>query len=170
MRIRKLESHEIALHRELRLRALRDSPESFADTAEEVEQRPSSYWEDLTRSVTEPDRHVMFLACAGEAVVGSIYGLRDREHRDVARIGGIWVAPSHRRQGAGRKLLQAVVSWARENELSRLALWAPSANAAALALYRQAGFRSTGRRQPLRANVTHEAVELERDTPTQGPV
>lgn len=170
MRIRKLESHEIALHREVRLRALRDSPESFADTAEDVEQRPSSYWEDLTRSVTEPDRHVMFLACNGEAVVGSIYGLRDREHRDVARIGGTWVAPSHRRHGAGRELLEAAVSWARENGFTRLALWAPSANAAALALYRQAGFRDTGRRQPLRDNVTHEAVELGRDTSTQGAV
>lgn len=170
MRIRKLESHEIALHRELRLRALRDSPESFADTAEEVEQRPSSYWEDLTRSVTEPDRHIMFLAYDGDAVVGSIYGLRDRERRDVARMGGTWVAPSHRRRGVGRELLEAVVSWAREHGFSRLALWAPSANAAALALYRQAGFKNTGRRRPLRNNSPREAVELERDMPTQGAV
>lgn len=170
MRIRKLESHEITLHRELRLRALRDSPASFADTAEEVEQRPSSYWEDLTRSVTERDRHVMFLACDGEAVVGSIYGLRDRERRHVARIGGTWVAPSHRRRGVSRELLEAVVSWAREHGFSRLALWAPSATAAALALYRQAGFKNTGRRRPLRNNSTHETVELERDMPTQGAV
>ena len=170
MMIRKLESHEIELHRELRLRALRDSPESFADAAEEVEQRPSSYWEGLTRSVTEPDRHVMFLACDGDTAVGSIYGLRDREHRDVARIGGTWVTPSHRRRGVGRKLLEAVVSWARGHGFSRLALWAPSANAAALALYRQAGFKNTGRRRPLRNNSTHEIVELERDMPTQGAV
>lgn len=170
MRIRKLESHEITLHRELRLRALRDSPESFRDTAEEVEERPSSYWEDLTRSVTEPDRNVMFLACDGDAVFGSIYGVRDRENRDVARIGGTWVSPSHRRRGVGRELLEAVVSWAREHGFGRLALWAPSANAAALALYRQAGFKKTGRRKPLRNNSSHEAVELERDMPTQGAV
>ena len=170
MRIRKLESHEIALHRELRLCALRESPESFRDTAEEIEQRPSSYWGDLTRSVTEPDRHIMFLACEGDAVVGSIYGLRDREHRDAARIGGTWVAPAHRRRGVGRELLEAVFSWAREHGFSRLALWAPSASAAALALYRQAGFKDTGRRQPLRNDSPHEAVELQRDTPTQGAV
>jgi GNAT superfamily N-acetyltransferase len=170
MKVRKLQSHEIALHRELRLRALRDSPESFADSAEEIELRPSSYWEDLTRSVTEPGRHVMFLACDGDAVVGSIYGLRDREHRGVARIGGTWVAPSHRRRGIGRALLDAVVSWARDEGFSRLALWAPSANAGALALYDRAGFKNTGRRRPLRDNVTHAAVELERDMPTQGAV
>ena len=170
MTIRKLESHEIALHRELRLNALRDSPDSFADTAEEVEQRPSPYWEDLTRSVTEPDRHIMFIACDGDVVVGSIYGLRDREHCDVARIGGTWVAPSRRRRGVGRELLEAVVSWAREHGFSRLALWAPSASAAALALYRQAGFKNTGRRRPLRNNSPHEAVELECDMPKQRAV
>jgi GNAT superfamily N-acetyltransferase len=134
MNIRKLESHEIALHRQLRLRALRESPESFRDTAEQVEQQPSSYWADLTRSVTEPDRHIMFLAYEGDAVVGSIYGLRDRERRDSARIGGTWVARSHRRRGVGRESLEAVISWAREHGFSHLALWAPSANSAALAL------------------------------------
>ena len=170
MRIRKLESHEIALHRELRLRALRESPESFRDTAEQVERQPSSYWTDLTRSVTEPDRHIMFLAYEGDAVVGSIYGLRDRERRDSARIGGTWVAPSHRRRGVGRELVEAVISWAREQGFSHLALWAPSANPAALELYRQAGFKDTGRRKPLRNNSSHEAVELERDMPTQGAV
>ena len=168
MNVRKLESHEISLHRDVRLRALRDSPESFAERAEDIEQRPSSYWQDLTRSVTEPDRHVMFVAFDGDAVVGSIYGLRDRENDDWARIGGTWVAPSHRRRGLGRQLLQAVVSWACDHRFGRLALWAPSASAAALALYRQAGFKKTGRRQPLHNNSNQEAVELERDMPTQG--
>ena len=73
MRIRTLEPHEIALHRDIRLRALRDCPYSFAETAKEAEARPFSYWEELTRSVTELDRHVMFLACEGDAVCGSAY-------------------------------------------------------------------------------------------------
>jgi ribosomal protein S18 acetylase RimI-like enzyme len=110
----------------------------------------------------------MFVAFDGAQVVGSIYGLRDRENADVARIGGTWVAPSHRRRGVGRQLLQGVVAWACDHRFVRLALWAPSANAAALALYRQAGFKKTGRRQPLRNNSTQEAVELERHMPTQG--
>jgi len=161
MRIRTLESHEITLHRDLRLRALRDSPDSFGETAAEAEARPFAYWQDLTRSVTEPDRHVMFLACEGDAVYGSTYGLRDPEHGDAGRVGGTWVAPLHRRQGVGRALLQAVFAWAREQGFKRLRLWAPSGNAAALTLYRRAGFEDSGNRRPLPTKTDLQIMELE---------
>jgi ribosomal protein S18 acetylase RimI-like enzyme len=156
----------VALHREVRIRALRDSPESFAETAEEAEERPPSYWEELTRSVTDPDRHVMFLVSEGDAVLGSTYGLRDRDNRETARIGGMWVAPSHRRRGVGRTLLQAALTWAREQGFKRVGLWAPATNPAAFSLYRQAGFRETERRKPLRADATLQIVEFESDLQT----
>jgi hypothetical protein len=43
MHIRLLERHQINLHREIRLRALRDSPNSFSETVTE-EAKPISYW------------------------------------------------------------------------------------------------------------------------------
>lgn len=162
MRIRRLEAHEIALHRDIRLRALRDAPDSFGEAAAEAEQRPASYWEDLTRSVTEPGRHVMFLACDGEAVLGSTYGLRDLQDGDAGRVGGTWVAPPHRRQGIGKALLRAVVLWAKEQGFHRLRLWAPASSAAAVSLYWQAGFSGTGQRRVLPTNAALEIVELER--------
>jgi hypothetical protein len=55
MHLRRLEPHEVGLHRELRLRALQDAPDSFGETFADVAARPSSYWEDLTRSVTDRD-------------------------------------------------------------------------------------------------------------------
>jgi hypothetical protein len=69
MQIRTLEPHEVDLHREVRLRALADAPDSFGVVVSEVEAQPMSYWEELTRSVTEPGRHVMFLACEGDTVL-----------------------------------------------------------------------------------------------------
>jgi len=123
VKIRKLEPHEISLHRDLRLCALRDSPYSFAETAADAEAKPYSYWEALTRSVTEPERHVMYLACDGEDIFGSTYGIRDSENNDMARVGGMWVAPLHRRNGIGRVLLESVLSWSREHGFRRLGLW-----------------------------------------------
>jgi GNAT superfamily N-acetyltransferase len=112
MHIRTLQLQEVNLHRELRLRALRDAPESFGVTFADAAAQPLSYWETLTRSLTEPAGSVMFLACEGDTVCGSTYGLLDRERRDAGRVGGMWVDPAWRRQGVGRALLQAVVAWA----------------------------------------------------------
>ena len=106
MHIRPLQPQEVNLHRELRLRALQDAPDSLGATCADAEVQPPSYWEILTRSVTEPGPHVMFLACEGGTVCGSTYGLLDRERSDVGRVGGMWVEPAWRRQGVGRALLQ----------------------------------------------------------------
>jgi GNAT superfamily N-acetyltransferase len=161
VKIRQLKPQEISLHRNLRLCALRDSPDSFAETAADVEARPFSYWETLTRTVTEPERHVMYLAYDDEDIFGSTYGLRSSESSDMARIGGMWVSPLQRRNGIGRALLDSVLSWSREHGFKHLSLWAPYANAAALALYHRAGFRQTRRRRPLPTNAIIETVELE---------
>jgi GNAT superfamily N-acetyltransferase len=109
----------------------------------------------------------MFLACEGTAIHGSTYGLRDNERTDAGRVGGMWVAPSHRRQGIGKALLDAVFSWAKENGLRGLRLWAPAASAAALSLYRQAGFTETGARRKLPTNAALQIVELACTFPTK---
>jgi ribosomal-protein-alanine N-acetyltransferase len=103
----------------------------------------------------------MFLAYEGDAVFGSMYGLRDRESTDTGRVGGTWVEPAYRRQGIGKALLQAVISWAREERFNRLRLWAPVAGVGALALYRQAGFNDTGHRRALPTNIALQVMELE---------
>jgi GNAT superfamily N-acetyltransferase len=156
-----LASHEADLHRHLRLRALRDAPDSFGETFADAAAQSFSYWEELTRSVTEPDRHVMFLACEGEDVFGSAYGLLDRERSDAGRVGGMWVEPAWRRRGVGYALLQEVVSWARGRGLRRLGLWAPAHSPAAISLYSRAGFRDTGVRRQLPPNPSRWIVAME---------
>ncbi|HEX5093809.1 MAG TPA: GNAT family N-acetyltransferase [Burkholderiales bacterium] len=165
MRIRRLEPHEAALHRDVRLRALRDAPNAFGETAAQAQAQPPAFWEDLTRSVTEQGRNVMFLAIEGDAVCGATYGLRDRDDDQAGRVGGTWVAPVSRRQAVGSALLEAVFSWARAQGFRRLRLWAPAASPAALALYRRAGFTETGRRGPLPSNADLQIMELERTLP-----
>jgi len=159
--LRRLASREVDLHRDLRLRALRDAPDSFGETFAAAAVRPISYWEELTRSVTEPGGDVMFLAYEGDDVLGSAYGLLDRARTDAGRVGGMWVWPDWRRRGVGPALLQEVISWARERSLRRLGLWAPAHNPAAIALYSRAGFRNTGDQRPLPTNPTLSIIAIE---------
>lgn len=161
MELRRLASHEVSLHRDLRLRALRDAPDSFGETFGDAAGRSIAYWEDLTRSVTEPGPHLMFLAFEGEDVLGSVYGLIDRARSEAGRVGGMWVEPAWRRHGVGRALLQEVFSWARERGLKRLGLWAPAHSPAAIALYSRAGFLDTGERRQLPTNPALSIIAME---------
>ncbi|MGE0651400.1 MAG: N-acetyltransferase family protein [Alphaproteobacteria bacterium] len=163
MQIRTLRPDEAGLHRDVRLRALRDAPDSFGGTIDVEESHPMAYWENQTRAVTEPGRNVMFVACDGADIHGMIYGLRDRERSDGARLGGMWVDPAVRRQGLGRQLMGAVFDWAREQDLKAIGLWAPAQVPAALAFYGRMGFHETGGRGPLRAGSDLGIIELSRD-------
>jgi RimJ/RimL family protein N-acetyltransferase len=50
------------------------------------------------------------------------------------------VAPKWRRSGVGTKLLEALLSWALDHNISRIELEVLSNNPGAIALYRRAGF------------------------------
>ena len=160
MRVRTLEAHEVALHRDVRLQALQEAPDAFGESFADAAARPMSYWDDLTRSVTEPGRHVMFLVCENETVVGCTYGLVDQARSEWGRVGGMWVDPAWRRRGIGMTMLQAVVAWARDRGLRRLGLWAADHSPAPVALYHKVGFREAGVRRPLPTNPALEIVEM----------
>ncbi|HHJ98782.1 MAG TPA: GNAT family N-acetyltransferase [Actinobacteria bacterium] len=66
--------------------------------------------------------------------------------RGSAVLGRLCVRVSDRRVGIGSLLLEAAVSRAREGGARHMTLSARTGNAAALALYRSAGFADTGRR------------------------
>jgi len=161
MHLRRLEAHETSLLRELRLGALRDAPGSFRDTYVDTAARPSSYWEDLTRSVTEADRNVMFLAYEEDKPVGSVFGFVDRVQSRTGGVGGMWVDPTWRRRGIGEALLKEVVDWSRERGFERLRLWCVMGAVGPGSLYRKLGFRETGNQQPLSADSTLPVAEME---------
>ncbi len=87
----------------------------------------------------------------------SRYWLVERE-RAVVAFGGYWlivdeahlvilvVTPQYRRQGLGARLLRTMLRDARANSAHRMTLEVRATNIAALALYRQFGFETLGRR------------------------
>jgi GNAT superfamily N-acetyltransferase len=162
MTVRRLRADETALFRALRLRALADAPDAFAHTHAEISAKPDEYWQELTRSVTGPDRHAMFVAEVDGTAIGMAFGLLDREQTARAHLGGMWVAPEARQQGCGRALFDAVVAWARERGFTGLALWVTEGNKAAITLYERLGFTPTGRRDRLPHGSGLAILEMER--------
>jgi ribosomal-protein-alanine N-acetyltransferase len=72
------------------------------------------------------------------------------------------VAPALQRLGIGRALLQATFDWAAAQKAGILRLEVRASNERALRMYREAGFRSTGRRLGYYADPAEDAVVMER--------
>jgi GNAT superfamily N-acetyltransferase len=156
--VRRLRVGESALLRELRLTSLRDTPTAFGRTLAEALAEPDSYWTEMERSVTEPGRHVMFLAEDGPRAIGVAFGIRRPD--GIAHLGGMWVDPGARKRGFGRRLGQSVIDWARVEGFPHLDLWVTDGNSAARTLYERLGFVVTGGRDRLPWNPALAIVEM----------
>jgi ribosomal protein S18 acetylase RimI-like enzyme len=106
---------------------------------------------------------VLFAAVESETWIGIALGVRWRDERDSAHVYSMWVDPGHRRRGAGRALIDAVVSWAGSMpDLRRILLAATVSNPGAIALYEACGFADTGERTPLREGAEILTMLMER--------
>lgn len=111
------------------------------------EHASAGYARFLVSQLDDPDS-VIFVAEAGGVVVGYCYAVIEplswKELRDEAGfISDLALDPAARRQGAGRRLVDAAIQWFRDRNLARVMLWTSTQNAAARQLFTSAGFRPT---------------------------
>ncbi len=136
--------------REVRLRALAESPEAFASTYEENVRFPEETWRQRTRAFAAPaaDR-AMFVATdrASGDWIGCAGGFVETD--GTPSLISMWVAPEHRGHGVGRSLVEAVIDWARAAGYDRLRLDVVRGQDSAVRLYGRLGFRPTGRSTPM---------------------
>ncbi|MGE4549237.1 MAG: ribosomal protein S18-alanine N-acetyltransferase [Intestinibacillus sp.] len=77
---------------------------------------------------------------------------------DEGYIANVAVSPACRRQGAGRRLLSALLAHAKERELAFLTLEVRVSNVPAIHLYRQAGFCPVGTRKDYYSEPREDAL------------
>jgi RimJ/RimL family protein N-acetyltransferase len=149
MLIRALTPADAGEFQALRLRALRDAPEAFGSTYEEEVDTPIATIE-ARLDAGESARSSFVLGVRREpdgALVGLAACFRQSAHKERHRaiVGGMYVAPEARGQGAGGRLLDAVVARAREwVGLEQLTLTVVPESLAARGLYLSRGFRPFG--------------------------
>ena len=128
--------------KDVRLRALLDSPTAFSSTYAKESQLPDEEW--MKRAVRwSSDGSAIFLAMDGDAGCG-IIGAYEEEDATRAQVISMWVAPEVRRACVGKKLVEAVMHWARSRQVNELKLMVTSVNDGAIAFYQRMGFRMTG--------------------------
>jgi GNAT superfamily N-acetyltransferase len=159
--IRRVGADEADQLRDLRLRALRDAPYAFWATHDAESAFPPSRWTDLAESASASAEAAVFVAIDHDQWVGMAGAMRQGEG-DSVFVWGMWVAPTSRGNGLGRRLVEAAISWARANGASRVELSvsdSPLATAAT-ALYGSMGFTATGLCEDMPADPTLSCSQL----------
>ncbi|KAB7673160.1 GNAT family N-acetyltransferase [Bacillus sp. B1-b2] len=145
MELRLLHAKEAKAYWNLRLTALKESPEAFLLTLEEELNR-SSPIKAVSTQLKDPFR--MTIGCFNsEELIGTIT-LQREVYTKLKHKGNIllfYIKKEYRNQGLGRKMLQSVIALAKEHKLEQLILSVVSTNKKATNLYESFGFKIFGK-------------------------
>ena len=137
---------DVVAYRELRLEALRTHPEAFGATYDEGLARPIERWQQNVRDGAGTDLGVIYVAEAGDTLIGmtGIYRDDSAKMRHRATIWGVYVRTQWRGAGIADALIAACLSWARERQSRLVTLSVVTTNAAAIRRYVRCGFSVYG--------------------------
>lgn len=150
--IRRLRPQDWRTFRDLRLRALRESPNAYGSTYENQEDYGEQHWRDwLSRDLPK----LVASHDGADVALGSIFVTDD----GWARVIAMWTMEQHRGHGHARAILTELVDWARERG-HPVELHVNTANPSARRVYEGFGFVATGEREPLREGSDQQVERL----------
>jgi ribosomal protein S18 acetylase RimI-like enzyme len=145
--LKPITSEYVRQFRDIRLRVLQDTPTAFGSTYAGESGLSDADW--LRRaSQWNGDRSAAYLAWDDNNPCGIVAGFFDVDPPATAHLASMWVAPTRRRAGVGRLLVNAVLEWARSEGATTLRLRVTSNNDIAIQFYERLGFRRTGKTEP----------------------
>ncbi len=137
----------VASFKAVRLCALQDTPSAFGSTYAKEARLTDEEWEQRVGQ-WHGDRSICYLAWDADQPCGIAAAFLDRDNATEARLASMWVAPSHRRRGVGRLLVDGVIEWARGRRVQKMCLTVTSSNEVASRFYERIGFAKTGKILP----------------------
>ena len=160
IQIREAKPTDATSFRELRLKALQDSPVAFTADYQSNVSHPPKYWEEML--TTPPDEPTMFLAkhqrsmtvphdlSGSPADENDLLGMTgiarggSPKTRHAATVWGVYVAPEWRGLHIAEELIQCCFDWARVRRIVIAKLGVAATNTAAIRCYERCGFKITG--------------------------
>jgi GNAT superfamily N-acetyltransferase len=152
--VRVLDESEWPLYRDVRLRALAESPGSFAATLAEEADRDEQFWRD------QISRSQRLLAERGTEPQGIASLGPYEEEPSAAEVFGLYVIPEARRTGVAWRLVEAAAALATQQAYVRLYYWVGTDNGRAVGFANNFGFRITDYRRPTRTSDGEPGEEV----------
>jgi ribosomal protein S18 acetylase RimI-like enzyme len=134
--------------RDIRLRALLDSPLAFGSTYAKESVLTDSEWLAKAARWTEPNQAATFLAVDADECCGIVACFKDQQVAGRLWLVSMWVAPQARRKHVGQQLVAEVVTWATQHGSTHIMLHVTEGNTPAIEFYLRCGFEFTGESIP----------------------
>ena len=129
--------------KEVRLAALRDSPDAFGSTHEHEARADAATWRGWITGEGWDGAVATFVAEEGARLLGMATAYRPDDEPGTVWMFAMWVRPERRGHGIGRALVEAVVAHARSLGAEVVILRVTESNPAAIGLYASCGFIGT---------------------------
>jgi ribosomal protein S18 acetylase RimI-like enzyme len=136
--VRRIGPDDWKIFRDIRLRALADSPDAFGSTLEREQAFTETDWR--RRLAGSPSEPVVVVLDPDPVAVGGVF-----DDEGVGQVWGMWTDPAHRRRGHARAVLDALIP-----ADGPVQLHVNVANHGARTAYERYGFVGTGLLEPLR--------------------
>ena len=156
-----ISSQNAQIFKDIRLRALQDSPNAFSSTYAEESKLNDADWVKRATQWSGA-KSIGYLALDDRAAVGIAAGILNQTEPSRADLVSMWVASTHRRKGIGGMLVETVVAWARSQNAQVLLLLVTSNNHKAINFYQRLGFSLTGKTEPYRNDPSLLNYEMRR--------
>jgi ribosomal protein S18 acetylase RimI-like enzyme len=158
--VRRVNATDGPLIRTVRLRALHEDPASFYSTCDREAAYSDQQWEDWAVGDATGDETATLLALRDTEPVGIVGAYRDEEERELFHVFSTWVAPEHRGEGLGRRLLGEIEGWIVFCGGASAQLSVADNALVARRLYETAGYRPDGEQSesPHTSGVAHVSL------------
>ena len=141
--VRRIQTGETDLFKQMRLASLRDAPYAFSSTYESALQRSAESWREQADSTAQGSDRATFIAFSDDAPIGIAALYRFPDKLDIGEVLQVWIAPEYRGTGVARDLMDAVFKWAGDNSFRAIIARITNENTRALRFYRKCGFAFT---------------------------
>lgn len=171
--IRRIRLGEGSLFREVRLAALKESPEAFGSTYESAMERSGESWCEQADGTAAGKNRATFLIFQNDSPAGLVAVYRVEERPDFGEIIQLWVAPPLRGTGAAVQLTETALEWARASGFSHVIAGVLRNNHRSRGLFLKLGFEVSGDPSLVREgqDVLIRKLEVEPErAPPPGPV
>jgi ribosomal protein S18 acetylase RimI-like enzyme len=149
--VRQFKTTEWQAYKDLRLNALKESPEAFGSIYEDAVKNEDINWKNRLAQTSAKNDYPM-VALVGDEFAGLGWVMVEPPENDVAHLYQMWVDPRFRRLGLGRALVESGINWTRSRGTKSMLLEVTCGDRPARRLYDSLGFVSKGDPVPMRSD------------------